>query len=230
MRLSLTLSAVAMLSLAVQLAGPPAHAAAEKSIQAAGNTPAPPAGMVDAVWVEQELAFTYMAFTTFYSCNGIRDKVRGVLREIGVRPGFTVRASACINQFGPERMPRVTIKAALPQALTAGLQQTLDGDQSRRELVARVQGQEAAESEAGEVFQARWQRVVLEQSHNSVVKDGDCELMRELVRHVFGPLGVQVAAGSRLDCVPKQVPLNSVRLELDVLQPVPAAQPASGTD
>jgi hypothetical protein len=230
MRLSLTYSAVTMLSLAVLFAGPTAQAAAETSVQAGESAATAPAGTVDAVWVEQELAFTYMAFTTFYSCNGIRDKVRRILREIGVRPGFKVRASACIKQYGPERMPRVTIKAALPQALTPELQQTLDGDQSRRELVARVQGQETAESEAGEVFKARWQRVVLEQSYDSAVKDGDCELMRELVKHVFGPLGVQVADGSRLDCVPKQVPLYSVKLVLDVLQPVPSAQPASGAD
>jgi hypothetical protein len=184
--------------------------------------------IVDAVWVEHELAFTYQGFTTHYSCNGISGKVRRVLREIGVRPGLTVRASACMNpNNGPELMPRVSIKAALPQAATPELLGQLDADRAQNERVARAQGKAAEPGAAVEVFPAHWQRIVFKPSYDSAVRDGDCELMEHLVKHVFGPMGIRVAEGTRLDCVPKQTPLYSVRLELDVLQPLPDKQSVS---
>ena len=31
-----------------------------------------------AVWTDKELTFVYQGFTTKYSCDGLRDKVRGV--------------------------------------------------------------------------------------------------------------------------------------------------------
>ena len=59
--------------------------------------PAPePAATVNAVWVEHEVNFTYMPLTSYYSCDGLRDKVRWILRQLGARPDFKVRSRGCI--------------------------------------------------------------------------------------------------------------------------------------
>jgi len=63
----------------------------------AGTAEVPPA--VDAVWMEREILVTYMAFTSFYSCRGLRDKVAWVLEELGARPGFTVTTRACVRSL-----------------------------------------------------------------------------------------------------------------------------------
>ena len=56
---------------------------------------------VDAVWMEREILVTYMAFTSFYSCRGLRDKVTWVLEELGARPGFKVTTRGCVEVTGP---------------------------------------------------------------------------------------------------------------------------------
>ena len=84
--------------------------------QVAGTSEARP--IVEAVWVEREIFVTYMAFTTYYSCDGLRDKVRWVLKELGARPDFKVTTRGCIRLSGPEVTPGVRIEAALPLEAT----------------------------------------------------------------------------------------------------------------
>jgi hypothetical protein len=162
----------------------------------AADTPA-----ANAAWVEKDLSFTYMGFTSYYSCDGIRSKVRYVMKRLGARPGFKVTVGGCMNMTGPEIMPRVRVRAALPA--------------------------EAAADAASPRFAAEWRTLQFRGTPTSDVQDGDCELLEQLVRQVLVPMGVREVAGSRLNCVPHQVPINSVNLKLQVLQPVvsPPAQP-----
>jgi hypothetical protein len=53
--------------------------------------------------------------------------------------------------------------------------------------------------------------------------------MEQLVRHVFEPLGVRVVEGSRTDCLPGQLTLNSVQLTLEVLEPASAVANGEGS-
>lgn len=181
---------------------------------------------VSAVWVEKDLSFTHMGFTSYYSCDGIRDKVRYVLTQVGARPGFKVTVSGCVNGNGPEIMPRVRVRAAMPREATPEVLAELARDRSTRELTARQQGRAAAgtAADAGSApFQAQWRTLQFRGTPNSEVQDGDCELMEQLVREVLLPLGVREVAGSRLACVPHQASPNSINLKLMALEPqVPA--------
>ncbi len=65
-------------------------------------TPARPAGTaggapVAAVWKEQHLRFYYMGRTSRYSCDGLRDKVRAMLLDLGARRDLAITAVGCEN-------------------------------------------------------------------------------------------------------------------------------------
>lgn len=187
--------------------------------------PAPePAASVNAVWVERKVNFTYMPLTSYYSCDGLRDKVRWILRQLGAKPGFSVRSRGCIEVTGPELFPGVEIVAALPAEATPELLQQLADDAAKRQLAARASGKPDPVIEATARFPARVKRVEFRSGTTTLsdLQDGDCELMEQLVRNdVFGRLGARVV-DAQIHCVPRQVSLGAVRMAVEVLEPVPA--------
>jgi hypothetical protein len=198
------------------------------SVQAQGQaqeaaTAADGGGVVNAVWMERDVTLHYMGFTSYYSCEGLRGQVRRILHELGARPGFKVTMRNCIEQTGPELSPSVRIVAALPVEATPEVLAELESDASKRELAARVQGKSPDEPTAQ--FPARPKRVEFVSGGTSFLKDGDCELMEQMRDRVFGPLGVKVIDSS-IHCVPRQVSIGSIRMTVEVLEPVPAPNPA----
>jgi hypothetical protein len=186
--------------------------------QEAGTAEVPPA--VDAVWMEREILVTYMAFTSFYSCRGLRDKVAWVLEELGARPGFTVTTRGCVEVTGPEVMPAVRIVAALPVAATPEVLAELASGAAKRELAARATGQAPAAAEATDRFRAAPRRVEFTSRPGGPLQDGDCELIEQLRDQVMVPLGAKIIDNA-VRCVPRQVRPGAVRLTVEVLQPVP---------
>lgn len=175
---------------------------------------------VNAVWVESEVEFAHMSFTTYYSCDGLRDKLRRLLREIGARPDFKVHVTGCFDQ-GPEVMPRVKIKAALPQEATPELLARLAEGASQRELVARATGKSDATAEATAQFPARLRRIEIRDRTGSLIEDGDCDLVEQLRDKAFPKLGVKIV-DDQMRCMPNTVALGGVRLTIEVLEAVPA--------
>src|SRR5580698_10683385 len=66
---------------------------------------APPASH----WVERKLDYSYMGFTTKYSCDGLRDNVRQVLLALGARrKDLKIQSTGCTRLNGaPEPFPGV---------------------------------------------------------------------------------------------------------------------------
>src|SRR5580698_7003852 len=52
-------------------------------------------GPVQAVWKEKRLDFSYMGRTARYSCQGLRDKMRALLLDLGARRDLQVSLYAC---------------------------------------------------------------------------------------------------------------------------------------
>lgn len=183
-----------------------------------------PAATVNAVWVERKVNFTYMPLTSYYSCDGLRDKVRWILGQLGAKPGFTVRSRGCLELTGPEAFPGVEIVAAFPAEATPELLQQLADEASKRQLAARAAGKPDPVTEATAQFPARVKRVEFQSGRTTLsdLQDGDCELMEQLVRNdVFGKLGARVV-DAQTRCVPRQVTLGAVRMAVEVLEPVSA--------
>lgn len=201
-------------------------AASTAAYAAAPAAPAPVAEgtKASAVWVDADRSLTYMGFTTHYSCDGLEDKVRDILREIGARPGFKVTTSGCVNLNGPEVMPRVRIRAALPQEATPEVLAAV----AKAASAAKPQGKKPqAAADTAQPFPATWRTVQFRATALGDVQDGDCELMDQMIKEVLVPMGVREVPGSSVNCVPHQLTLGAVTVQLRVLQPdAPAERPA----
>ena len=124
------------LVLAFAAAGVGAPAGAET---AADASPAGAAPAVNAVWVEHEFMFTYFGRGTYYSCDGIANKIEYVLEALGARPEPKVWAS-CIEGPGIQQMPTARIKVAVPTEATPELLAAIEAGKSKRELVVQGAG------------------------------------------------------------------------------------------
>lgn len=180
------------------------------------------APVVNAVRVERQVELVYMAFTSYYSCDGLRSKVRRVLDDLGMGEGLEVAARNCIRLTGPEVMPAVRIVAQVPVEATPEVLAELEKGAGKRELAARVKG--VAPQEATAQFPARRKRVVFEADPLGDIQEGDCELIEQLRDRVFPKLGVKVVE-DRTQCAPRQVSLGSIHTVVEVLEPVPTPAP-----
>jgi len=149
-----------------------------------------------AVWTHRELWFVYLGVTTHYSCDGLRDKVRVVLLDLGARKeDLQVVESACgVSPGRPDPFPGVRIKmSVLTPADTA------------------TAGQESV--------QAHWQPVALKVDDYHYTNDsGQCELV-EQVRDKILPLFTTRNLDYRSDCVPHQASPTGPSLKLEALFP-----------
>jgi hypothetical protein len=182
---------------------------------ATGEDAAP---VVNAVRVEREVELVYMGFTSYYSCDGLRDKVRRVLVDLGLGDGLKVSTRGCIRVTGPETMPSVRIVAQVPVEATPEVLAQLESEAGKRELVARAKG--VAPAEATAQFPVRRRRVEFEADPLGDLQEGDCELVEQLRDRVFPKLGVKVVE-DRTQCAPRQVRLGSIHTVVEVLEPVP---------
>ena len=188
------------------------------------------AAPVDAVWVPHEACFTYFGYTTYYSCDGLREKVRYILKQVGARESDLKVSVGCVQPSGIERMPNVRIKATMPSEATPETLAKLAEGASHRALVSRVKGDGQAEGDdVAARFPATWRLVEFNGRRGTRIEDGDCELLDALSRHVFPKLGVRIAPNSTLTCVPHQVQIGDVRVKLEALAPVPAPDAATKT-
>lgn len=158
---------------------------------------------VAAAWQRHEIEFTYMGFTTRYSCEGLRDKLRVLLEASGARPGFSVSGGACATS-GPgqvSQFPRVRLtfeSAAMP------------APGSRR---------------VGEPTLARWKPVSLSRRQPRQLEAGDCELVEQFADRVlpaFTTRGLQVD----VHCIPHQLSGSSFLISFEVLEGLQAAAPS----
>ena len=162
---------------------------------AAGETAAPSADAQPAVWAPKELHFVFMGFTAHYSCDGLRDKIRHVLGELGARSGFEVDYSGCSTPFGqPDPFPGVRIRMQTLQPAGAN-------DQS------------------AEPVAAHWRRVDLHLDRDAVWEASDCELL-EQIREKILPLFATRNVDFGSNCVPHQAYLGT-HLSADLLLPDP---------
>jgi hypothetical protein len=160
-------------------------ASAEPAETAGASTPA----LVQ--WQEHEFDFSYHGFTTHYSCDGLKYKMRIILEALGARPDPKVRMTGCEIDGRPALAPRAHIQAAFPAPLSGG----------------------APESGA---FPASFKTVTLSPRDPRDLEEGDCELVEQVGDELLPKLGVRVIS-EKVDCVPHQIPLGRPVLVVEVL-------------
>jgi hypothetical protein len=156
-----------------------------------------------AVWTPKEVRFVYQGFTSHYSCDGLRDKVKSVLLKLGARKDLQVRESPCAGPVsGPNPFPGVSIKMHVlePAAGKGG-------------------------GEALPTVPARWRMVDLTSSRDLLQDPGDCELL-EQIKETLLPKFTTRNLEYNSTCVPHQL-TSGTRLKAEVLVAEPAATPAA---
>lgn len=148
---------------------------------------------VPAVWAPRQLHFVFQGFTAHYSCDGLQDKIRYVLTELGAQRGFQASLAGCSSPFGrPDPFPGLNIKMNVLQPADPG-------------------------DSAAQPVGAHWRRVDLHLDKDPVWEAGDCELLeqiRQKILPLFSARNVDFAS----NCVPHQAHLGT-RLSADLLVP-----------
>jgi hypothetical protein len=150
-----------------------------------------------ALWTPKELRFVYTGFTTKYSCDGLREKIRKVLLELGARKDdLAVNQAGCAGDPGrPTTFPTVSIKMNVLQPAPAP----------------------PPGANAPPAVPARWQLVDLTKSRDPLNVAGDCELI-EQIEHTILPQFTTRNLEYRSSCVPNQLQLGTY-LKVEALLP-----------
>jgi hypothetical protein len=180
----------------------------------AGSAPAAEGESQPAVWTDKELTFVYMGFTTRYSCDGLRDKVRGVLLDLGAqKKDLKVQQLGCSSPTGrPDPFPGVRVKMRVLQPASG----TADGQTGAAAAVT---------SPAGTPVPAHWKPVDLKLRDSFTTDSGECELV-EQIRHAIVPLFATRNVDLKTTCIPHQATAARPSLKLEVLAPDAAQHPA----
>jgi hypothetical protein len=181
-----------------------ASAQATPAVAAGAAASAPPEAEPAAVWAPKEARFVFQGFTAHYSCDGLRDKVRKALLELGARPDLTVREGPCSSPLGrPDPFPGVSIRMQVLVPLDS----------------------KSAPPGAPPVA-VSWKSVTLSLDRDPVFAAGDCELV-EQIKHSLLPLFTTRNVDYSSTCIPNQLTNGGTHLRTDVLVPAPSAAPRS---
>jgi hypothetical protein len=154
---------------------------------------------VAAVWVPRQTQFIYQGFTTHYTCSGLQDEVRHLLRKLGAQD-LHVQEMACSSPPGvPSPFPGVRVKM--------------------RVLVPASSPQASKHKSVGAPVQAHWQKVVLMPSDSGFDSQGNCELIEQFKESLL-PLFSTRNIKYESNCIPYQLTMGT-HLSAQVLLPPP---------
>jgi hypothetical protein len=174
-----------------------ARVRAQAPVEATANGAPPP---LAAEWTPKEARFIYQGFTSRYSCEGLRDKVRQALLDLGARPDLSVRQTACASPAGrPDPFPGVTIKMQVLKPVDAS-------------------------APAVEIVPALWRTVDVKLNREALAEAGDCELLEQIKQSLL-PLFTTRNIEYSSTCVPHQLTPGGTWLRAEVL--VSAAPPGA---
>jgi hypothetical protein len=141
-----------------------------------------------AVWKEQRLDFSYVGRTARYSCEGLRDKMRSLLLDLGARRDLQVSVLACSES--DSRLvrrgylgPRLGIVFSSPVLPDAAVQPLHAGDLSP--------------------VDAHYESFTLTSDAFRNYGVGDCELVEEFARQILPKLAARDVKQD-ITCVPYQ--------------------------
>jgi hypothetical protein len=164
---------------------------------------ASPSSAEPGAWKEQELSFDFMGFTDHYTCSGLQEKMRLVLRELGARSDLRVFEPSCLDQsLRTHPIPSVRMQFA---SLVPGPGAQAGAGTNAGTSAAPVAG--------------AWKRVDLVGA-GKLDKD-ECELVEQIVSDLlphFAVRNVQRPA----NCVPHTRTLTALQLEVFAPLPQPA--------
>ena len=151
-----------------------------------------------AAWKHRQVEFTYMGFTTLYTCDGLKRKVKSLLRQLGARRDLKVSTSGC--EFHPgeiARLPRVRLDFHAPAL------------------------RESGDRDPGPPVPAEWKTVVIKRDQPKDLGVGDCELVEQFRDQVLPAFATRDVSG-HVSCVPHQLSGSRFDLRFQALVALPS--------
>jgi hypothetical protein len=157
----------------------------------------PPASSEPGVWQKHQYSFSFMGFTTTYSCDGLASKLRILLLASGARADVKARAGTCASGFGrPDKFARSDLTFYTLAPANSGK----PGD--------------------GPAADGVWRSVALRVRHPRELASGDCELMEQFKTNVL-PMFTTRNIASRTTCIPHQDSGSSIDLQFESFSATP---------
>jgi hypothetical protein len=148
-------------------------------------------------WQSHTYDFQFMGFTSTYSCDGLADKLKVLLKAAGAGPDPKVSA-LCSRGYGvPDKLARATVVFSTLQPVPVGAG--------------------AAVSVAGV-----WRHVELAPHRPFTLGLGDCELVEQFRDKVL-PMFLTRNLNNQVTCVPHEDSGSNFNLSFDVFAPEPVA-------
>lgn len=165
------------------------------ALATSATTPASTAP-VAAQWKKHEVEFVYHGFTSYYTCDGLEEKVRQILLHFGARKGAKAIATGC--PYGPSSPSHTAWVKAEFESLVAG------------------------DPEGGaSAVESSWQALELRPRRPSWMGDGECEIVEQLKPLLTASFALQ-DLDYRTRCVPHQVSMADYGVTGKVLRAKPS--------
>lgn len=162
-----------------------------------------------AVWKEHHVNFVYLGRTSRYSCDGLSDKVRALLTDLGARRDLRIVAVGCAEYGrppGPNSLsPSLDIRFSAPAVPEPAAKPLHAGD------LAPVD--------------ARFEPFTIAPDAFRNMGMGDCELVEEFARQILPKLTTRDLKQD-ITCVPYQLSGSRYFVRGEVLRALPPAEQA----
>ena len=205
-----------------------ATAPAEAASAAAARSAAP----VEGVWQRHDETFTFSGFTSHYSCDGLADKLKLLLKAAGARADVRAVGGACFGprgNSGPSQISsaHLTFYTLAPAAAgTAAAAPAAATQPKPAAAPAREIGRKAPQLRKPEEPQSgvgAWKPVKWTARTPRELDEGDCELVEHFARELL-PKFTTRNIENRVSCVPHQVSLGGINLAFESLAALPEAE------
>lgn len=154
-------------------------------------------------WSAHEIEFTFMGFTSTYSCDGLQSKLQALLRALGARQDAVVRTATCGRGFGaPEKFASASLRFSTLQPLET----------------AAGPGPADAPADANVGLAGQWRHLQIAPHNPRELDLGDCELVEQF-RDKILPSFATRALQDGVRCVPFQESGSGYTLQFDVFVP-----------
>jgi hypothetical protein len=163
---------------------------------------------VAAVWKERHVDFVYRGLTARYSCDGLRDKVRAMLLDLGARRDVKIVAIGCA---GDDRLRVNSLQPSLRIIFSAPALPDSTATPLRAGDLAATDARFEAFTIASDAFR------------NMGI--GDCELVQEFARQILPTLTTR-SVKQDITCVPMQQSGSRFLVRGEILKTLPPAEQA----
>jgi len=159
---------------------------------------------IAAVWRAQHLRFFYVGRTSRYSCDGLRDKVRALLLDLGARRDLTITALGC--EYPAARASRGSLGPSLNIVFSAPALPQPKQKPLRPGDLGRVDARFDAFTITGDAFRN--------------MGSADCELVEEFAHQILPKL-VTRNLKQDITCVPLQQSGGRFLVRGEILRALP---------